>query len=596
MRSTGLLVLITGLLLTGPVVASPDVTADADAITVYHHARVFTANDAQPYAEALAVRGERIVAVGSLRQVLAAAGSQARQVDLQGRFLMPGLIDAHAHVVGSKKVLGGGLAMIMASYGNDTYAPDQLAAFVRATRVGGESRFGDVLIINGVNLVYWSHSAELDTLFSQGEFASVPLVLFGDDGHTAWANRIVRERAGVTAAWLRGLPSDQQAFYGHNAAFEPDGFVVDAGLTRLRQSLPDPDDATMARAARLGVSYMNAHGITAWLDAAVAGTVGGDIPLTPGDPGSLPAYRALMDHRQLTAHVAAYPVIMPSLGSAQLDVMQTLREQYQVMPDLMVPGIKVFADGVAEFPSQTAAMTRPYRNSGLYGKLAYDPDAFNQLILEADRRGLAVHVHAIGDRAVRTALDAFEYARLHHPGPHAPDVITHAQFVSPEDIPRFAATDTVAALQLHWAVLDASTTTELQPYLDPIIYGSMYPARALLETGAVLAGASDWPVDYPGSDSGSPFLHMAQAERRDGPGGVLQAEQRVPRQAMLLAYTRNAAKAIGMADQTGMLTPGRLADLVVLDRDIATATVDELTQTRVLCTIFRGQVVYGSLP
>lgn len=560
-------------------------------VTVFVNAKVFTAEPTAPYAEALAVAGDRIRAVGQRRSVLAAAGTGARVVDLNGRFLLPGMVDAHAHPIGSSLVLGGGMGLVMANYTVENGPIEQLLAFVADTVAGGKSRYGDVAAVLGVDTGYWSHARELDAQLSHGRFAAAPIVLIGSDGHTAWCNLAVRKRAGISAAMLRALPAGESRYYGFDADFEPNGFVVDRGLTRLLQSLPEPPPDLLLAAARAGVRNMNSLGITAWLDAAAAGVVGGDLPLTLDGPSALTSYRELSRRGELTAHVAAYPVIDPRGGVQQIEVMEALRKKFGDVPNLTMPGIKVFADGVVEYPSQTAALTVPYRNTGTSAPLLFDPASFDALVTEADRRGLTVHIHAIGDLAVKASLDAIGAARQANPKGLLPHTITHVQFIDREDEPRFAQYGVIAALQLLWAATDPSTTEAVQPYIDARILATMYPARSLLQAGAVIAGASDWPV----SDA-NPFLAIAQAETRTGPEGVLDAGERMPREAMLYAYTRNAARALGQAESIGSLAPGKKADLVLVDRDILTVSPDELRKTEVVWTMFGGKVVYGNAP
>ena len=570
-----------------PAAASLAGDGDAAATTVFVNAHVFTAEPSALYAQAVAVRGERILAVGERGAVVAAAGSAARLVDLHGGFLMPGLIDAHAHPIGSRLVLGGGYGLVMANFPDAGGPLSGLLQFVARTVDQNTSRFGDTVIVNGVDIGYWSQAQDIDAALSAGRFAALPIVLLGNDGHTAWANAPARARAGITAEFLRGLAPQDRAHYGCSAAFEPNGFVVDAGLTRLHQSLPAPAPDLALAAGRAGVRAMNALGITAWLDAAVAGVVGGDLPLTLDDPGALPVYRELSRRGELTAHVAALPVIDPAGGVQQIDVMQALQRQYRDVANLTLPGIKIFADGVVEFPSQTAALTRPYRNTGRLVPSNLAPERFAQLVTEADRRGLIVHVHAIGDQAVKAALDAFGAARAENPQGRLPHSLTHAQFVDPEDWPRFAQYRVIAVLQLLWALADPSTNEVVRPYIDPTIYPLMYPARSLLESGATIAGASDWPVS-----SADPFEAMAQAQTRIGPQGVLDAAQRMPREAMLLAYTRNAAQVLDQLDTIGSLAPGKRADLVLVDRDVLSVPAEDLRQAKVLWTMFGGTLVY----
>jgi predicted amidohydrolase YtcJ len=567
------------------------VESEGGDVTLLYNARVFTAEHGAPYAQAVAIRGDRILAVGSLAQVEKSAGAAARRVDLHGNFLMPGMIDAHAHPIGSPLVLGGGFILVTANFPDTKDSIPDLVRFVDKTLDEGTSRIGDTLFVGDIDIGYWSHAADIDAVLSAGRHAKVPIALIGSDGHTGWFNQVARKRAGITAQYLRGLSAAERAYYGYGKDFAPNGFVVDVGLTRMRQSLPAPSPAFMLYAGQTAVKYLNSLGITGWLDAAVVGVVGGDLPLTKGDAGSLTVYRELSRRGELTAHVAAYPVIRPESGIGQIEIVEQLREQFKDVPNLTVPGLKVFADGVVEYPSQTAALTQPYVNSGRSSPVLFDPQRFNALVVEADRRGLIVHIHAIGDLAVKASLDAFGAARQANPAGTLPHTMTHAQFVDPADIARFAQYRVIAALQLLWAVADPSTNEVVKPYIDPAIHSRMYPARSMLEAGATIAGASDWPVTSP-----NPFEAMAQAETRTGPQGVLDASQRMPREAMLYAYTRNSAQVLNQQDSIGTLAPGKRADLVLVDRDLLAVSPAELRDAKVVWTMFGGRTVYGTGP
>ncbi len=570
-----------GLVATA-VFAAPD---GKMPVTVFYNAHVFTAEYGHPYAEAIAIRGNRIIAVGALASVERIAGPPARKIDLQGKFLMPGMIDAHAHPI------AGGVTLVRARYSDTGDSIPGLVQFVTEQMDQKASRIGDVLVIYDLDIGFWSHAADIDAILSNGKFSQQPIVLFGSDGHTAWANRLARTRAGITPDYLKGLSPDQQRYYGFDAGFNPNGFVVDAGENKIDSSLPPPSRESMLAAGRAAVKYMNSQGITGWLDAAASGAVGGVTPASIEDPGFLPVYKDLAQRGELTAHVAAYPVVRPDTGLQQIDVVEALRAQYRDIPNLTIPGLKVFADGVVEIPSQTAALTKPYRNTGRSTPLLFDPAKLNALVTAADRRGLIVHIHAIGDLAVRASLDAFEAARRANPSGTLPDALTHAQFVDPQDIPRFARLHVIAALQLLWAVADPSTNEEVKPFIDPEIYRWMYPARSLLDAGTEIAGASDWPVS-----TANPFEAMFQAETRSGPQGVLDAAQRMPREAMLYAYTRNSAHVLNQLDQIGSLAPGKLADLVLVDRDVLTVSAEELKGATVLWTMLGGKIVYGAGP
>jgi predicted amidohydrolase YtcJ len=578
--------LFAALLCAVALAAANDAPADETQTSIlFYGGQVFTGEYAAPYADAVAIRGERIVAVGARADVERAAGPSARRIDLKGKFLMPGMIDAHAHPI------AGGVTLIQANFPDTRDSVPALAQFVAALLPKKDSRLGDVLVVNGIDIGYWSHAAEIDAALSNGAFAKQPIVLFGSDGHTAWANRPARLRAGITSAYIRGLQAGEQRYFGFDAAFNPNGFVVDAGKNKLDRSLPRPSPAVMLAAGRAAVRYMNGLGITAWLDAMASGVVGGSIPASVDDPGYLPVYRDLALRGELTVHVAAYPVVQPDLGNQQIDVVEALRAKFKDVPNLTIPGLKVFADGVVEIPSQTAALTKPYLNTGRSVGPLFTPAKMNALVSEAYRRGLTVHIHAIGDLAVKDSLDAFQAARSANPGSRLPFVMTHAQFVDPEDIPRFAEIHVIAALQLLWAVADPSTNEQVKPYIAPEIYRWMYPARAILDTGGEIAGASDWPVS-----TANPFAAIFQAETRSGPQGVIDAAERMPREAMLFAYTRNSAEALDQLSEIGTLAPGKRADLTLIDRDVLTIPAEELREAKVVFTMFAGKIVYGGEP
>ena len=555
--------------------------ASSVTTTVYVNAHVFTAEISAPYAEAVAVRGTKILAVGTRQSVEKAAGKSAHEVDLHGQFLMPGMIDAHAHPI------YGGITLVMSQYPDTAISVPDLVNFIRR-QIGDKASFiGDTLVIHGLDLGFWSHASDIDAILSQGDFAALPIVLNGYDGHTGWANQAARLRAGINAEFIRHLPVEKRKFFGFDANFAPNGFVVDFGKGIIDQSLPAPSPGLLLAAGKAAVRYMNSVGITGWLDAAATGSASGD-PLVAGDSGILPIYRELADTGLLTAHVAAYPVVSPDAGLGQIALVEKLRHQFSNVPNLTIPGLKIFADGVIEFPAQTAAMLKPYTNTGTKVEPMFKQAAMNRMVVEADKRGFQVHVHALGDAAVRASLDAFELARQQNPAGKLKHAITHVQFASDDDQGRFARYNVIAALQLLWAEADTSTVEMVKPYVDPAAYETMYAARSLLDKGATIAGASDWPVS-----TAEPFMAMYMAETRDGGEGVLFANQKMPRMAMMYAYTRNSAQALNQLGTIGTLAAGKRADLVLVDRDVLTVSATELKDARVMSTMFAGKVVYG---
>ncbi len=540
---------------------------------VLFNAKVFTGVPDHPYADAVALRGDKIVAVGSLAEVLPTVDKNAARVDLQGKFLLPGLIDSHAHPI------YGGLALISVDVDNEVASMDALVGVAADAKKSGKGMRGDVLFISGMPLVYWSKTDELNARFSSGAYADVPVFLRGSDGHTGWANRALLRRAGVTKDFLSHLSQAERAYYGIDPIGEPNGFTVDVGREKIEAVIPEPSQEQYLEGGRAAVKYLHSLGITAWLDAMA-------------DPPVLSAYRSLAQRGELTVHVAAFPKVNPLNDPAkELEAVQKIRQEYANIPNLTLPGIKVFADGVLEYPSQTAAMTKPYRNTGKSGDLLFDPARFAELATLADKQGLVVHVHALGDRAVKEALNGIAAARKANGNSGLPDALTHLQIVDPEDFPRFRQLGVIAAFQLLWATAEPDTIELLKPYLDPELYRWQYPSRSILDAGGTISGASDWFVSSP-----NVFWAIYQAETRKGPEGVLDASQCMPREAMLYAYTRNSARALNQQDKIGSLAPGMQADLVLVDRDLLTVTPEEMRDTKVLWTMVGGVTVYRAQP
>lgn len=539
---------------------------------VFYNTKVFTADPEHPYAEAVGLRGDKIVAVGTRAQVSQAVGKNAESVDLQGKTLLPGLIDSHVHA------LHGGLSLTGADVGDRISAIDELAAFVAEAMKSRKGMRGNILCITGIPLAVWSKTDELNAKFSAGTYADKPLLLQGMDGHTGWGNRNLFQKAGITKEFVSKLSEKERAYYGQGPDLQPNGFAVDAGLDKLMAVVPEPTEEQWLEGGRAAIQYLHSIGITAWLD-----------PLA--DAAVLSTYRSLAERGELTVSVvAAFPQVNPRNDPLQeLATVQKLRKEFQGVQHLTVPGFKIFADGVVEYPSQTAALTKPYKNTGRSGDLLFDSARFSELVTAADKQGLIVHVHALGDRAVKETLNAIEAARKANGNSGLPHTLTHVQFADSEDIPRFGQLGAIAALQLFWAEASQDTIELVKPYIDPAIYEWQYPARSLLDAGATISGASDWSVSSP-----NVFWAIYQAETRKGPEGVLDPSQRMPRDAMLYAYTRNSARAMNQLEKIGSIAPGKQADLVLVDRDVMTVPVEELRDTKVLWTMVGGKTVWSA--
>ncbi len=534
---------------------------------IFFHAKVFTGDPQNPYAEAVAIREDRIVAVGAFPEALKSVSANAERIDLAGKSLFPGFIDSHSHSI------DGGLSLISADASEKVRALADLPPFVEDAKKTGKGMRGGILEVLGLPLEFWSHCDFLNAQFNTGAYEKEQLLLRGMDGHTSWANRALLQRAGITADFLKKLSPDERSYYGMDKDMQPNGFLVDAGTEKIEPLLPQYTPEQLLAGARAALQYNYSHGITAWLDPVASDYV-------------LQGYKALADRGELISEVVAFPQVLVKDPAAELAAVAKTREAYKSIPNLHVSGIKIFADGVVEYPSQTAHLSKPYKNTGRNGDLLFDPKKFADLCIAADKQGLIIHVHAIGDGAVKAALDGIEAARRANGNTGLPHTLTHEQFVLPEDFPRFRELGVISALQLFWADASNDTIEIVKPYLDPEIYKWQYPARSILDNGGVISGASDWPVS-----TADVFRAIYQAETRRGPEGVLDPSQDMPREAMLYAYTRNSAHAMNL-DSIGTIAPGKRADLVLLDRDVLTVSPEEMRDTRVLWTMVAGKTVH----
>ncbi|MDH4562507.1 amidohydrolase [Pseudomonas sp. BN411] len=564
--------------------SSMDSMAAADLVLL--NGKLYTADPSQPSAQAMAVENGKVLKVGTDAEIKALADASTQVIDLAGKRLLPGLIDTHSHAI------FGGLEMTAANLDSEeNVALADLEKRLRGWRDDGTARHGDVLSVAGVSSTYWSKAEELGSIFNNGEWAKVPVVFMGSDHHTGWANQAMLDRAGVNAALVASLPEAERGTVGTSKDGKPNGFVVDAGWDRIAAAMPPASADELLRAGEAAVKYNNSQGITAWMDPAANAAPGEAIfALKPTEKsvGVLPAYKALADKGELSAHIAALLVANPKSRPADLDTLDKVRQRFQGIPNLTLPGIKVFADGVLEYPAQSAALIDPYNNSQKKGELLIDPAHFGELVSAADARGWLVHIHAIGDRAVRESLNGIEQARKDRQSgiTHS---ITHLQLVNPKEFARFKPLDVIASMQLLWASGDEYTLDMVKPYVSAFAFRYQYPAHSLLQQGATIAGASDWPVSSP-----NPWQAIHQAISREGPKGVLNADERIDRETMLQAYTLNAARTIGLEQRIGSLSAGKQADFIILDRDVLSVDDKDLAETRVLKTYFAGREVFSA--
>jgi predicted amidohydrolase YtcJ len=309
-------------------------------------------------------------------------------------------------------------------------------------------------------------------------------------------------------------------------------------------------------------------------------------------------YRRLYDTHRLTMRVrASYKLAdLHAPAKTLVDRAIKFRARWAIDPDfLRGDAVKIFADGVIEYPTQTAALLEPYLDAaghptGNRGPSYFTQQNLNRIVASADAAGFTVHVHAIGDRAVRSALDAFAYSRkLNGPSDNR-DQIAHLELVEPADFPRFKALGVIANLQLAWVERDDFVVNGTLPYVGPERARYLYPARSLRDAGALIVGGSDWGASFDAFDA------MEHAVTRSGGRGQapLLSEQGIRIQDIVDAYTINAAFALKQERTTGSLEPGKRGDFIVLDRDIFAIDPFDIHDTKVLATYLDAREVYAA--
>jgi predicted amidohydrolase YtcJ len=551
-------------------VLAPSCWAGEVADTVFHHGRIHTQNPRRDIVEAVALRGNRILATGSDAAIDALVGPRTRVVDLGGRIVLPGLIDAHTHPAESA---GDIEKCTLDDKPLDTAGIEAVVAACLKANPGDRRQWFEVVQANpsGVTLT----RQDLDHMLPDR-----PLLISGADGHTAWINSKAMAASGITAA----TRDPDGGRIERDPAGLPTGTLRDNATELAFGHMPGPGLQREADLTAKALAEMNATGLTQVQDASV-------------DDHLMQIYKRLYDQHRLTMRVRACFHLQNLALPAETVVAEAeaFRAKWAINPDfLRADAVKIFADGVVEYPTQTAALLAPYldRNgvpTNNVGPSYFQQDNLNRIVGAADAAGFSVHVHAIGDRAVRGALDAFAWARKLNGDQDNRDQIAHLELVDPADLPRFKALGVIANLQLQWAERDDYVARATLPYIGEARSQHIYPARSLRDAGALIAGGSDWNVS-----TFDPFEAIEHAiTRREFKGAPpLDPDEAVTLQDMIDAYTINAASALNAEHNSGSLEPGKLADLVVLDRDIYAVDPADLHETKVLATWLDGKPVF----
>ena len=584
---------------------APRGAADA-ADVIYRNGYVYTVDAQDSVHQALAVRAGRIVYVGDNAGAVALKGKQTRLVDLQGRMLMPGLIDAHMHP------LSGGKRLLHCNLNYEALTVPQFQARIQACAdkdreaKGGKQGKGGEQGKKWLQVVNWfqqsmlpagveTSRATLDAIKTER-----PIAVRSSFGHSYLVNTRGLQAAGIT----RATPDPETGKIVRDASGAPSGLLEDAAMELVSKVLPKTTPAENVTAATFAMQALGRQGVTSFLDAS-------------SDEEIFTAFAAIERQGKLSAraHFAAEVATEDATDPARAvaSVLRMARRYHQesdgVTPAMRVRHAKIYMDGVIAAPAFTGTMVAPYFvDRGTPGHphwvpgdstgppTYFKPDALKAILIGLAKAGIDAHVHVDGDGAVRETLDSVEALRAAPGGKDARPALAHAEIVDPADFGRFAALDASAVLSFQWGKPAPDTVAGLKDYLGPQRYAILEPQSLLLDAGARVVFGSDWPVDA----LDEWFALKVGVTRTNSPAagpefaGRLGPAPGMPRAAVLRAVTMNAAYTLRQEGQVGSLEVGKLADLIVLDRNFFQIPDEEIADIKVLQTVVGGKVVYQS--
>jgi predicted amidohydrolase YtcJ len=586
----------TGCFVALTLMLSAAHAADKPADTVYRNGYVYTVDAKDSVQQALAVRGGRIVYVGDNDGAKALTGKKTEVIDLQGRMLMPGLIDGHMHPQ------SGGSRLLNCSLNYEPLTVAQFQSLIQAC-LDRDKKFGPerwMIVVNwfqqgmlpdGVDTT----AATLDTLKTDR-----PIIVRSSFGHSALLNTKGIQTAKIT----RDTPDPAGGKITRDARGNATGLLEDAAQDLAMNLLPPLTVAENLAASKAALAAMRQQGITSFLDAYT-------------DPETMTAFTDLQKQGKLTARAHFAVLIDLDKGATpQSAVAELLKQQKQfdqgptkVAPSMQVRHAKLFMDGVISAPAFTGAMIEPYlTNKGTPEKpdwqpgphngppSYFTPEALRTTLKELARAHIDPHIHVDGDRAVRESLDAIEDLRATPEGKRVRPALAHDEIVDPADYPRFAQLDVTPVLSFQWGKPAPDTLGALKDYMGPRRYAMVEPQALLLNAGARIAYGSDWPVD-PLDEWFALKVGVTRTAAPDAGkeyAGRLTAQPGMPRAEVLRAITLNAAYTLRQEKESGSLEVGKLADMIVIDRNFFTIPAEDIANIKVLLTVVGGKIVYQS--
>lgn len=561
---------IVGVTLIAGLIVGAQREDDGPVDLIVINGKVFAADGGKDLAEAVAVRGNKVVRIGSNREIQRLKRAQTTVIDAKGGAVVPGFNDAHAHLI------NGGLSLDQVSLGDAT----TLDAIKDTVRVWAESHPEREWIV-GRGWYYQAFNGAmptrqlLDTLVPDR-----PAYLVAYDGHTGWANTKALKLAGITR---RTKSPVNGTIVKDPRTGEPSGALKEAAMSLMGVAAPKASIEDRLAAIRAAIDEAHHFGITSVQDAG-------------GTADDLELFDQLRKRGELTLRIYQALRADATLTEAGLNELEQVRTRFADDPLLKTGAVKLIADGVIE--SHTAAMLEPYTNrSTLKGDARFTPEQLNKVVAMLDKAGWQVMTHAIGDAAVRMTLDAYEAAAKANPTPERGrrHRVEHIETIDPLDIPRFAALGVIASMQPVHATPSPTPGDVWSVNIGPERAARGWMWASIAKAGGRLAFGSDWPVM-----TLDPLKGLHVAVTRTTPEGLPEGgwipEERLALRKAIEAYTRDGAWASFDEQRKGTLTRDMLADIVVLTNDIFSGPASHLTTTEVAVTIADGKVVYRRDP
>lgn len=543
--------------------SSVDSMDAADA--VYLNGRLYTVNDEQPWAEALAIKDGRITYVGSGQEAQRHVGPSTKVVNLKGRMMLPGFQDAHVHPV------SGGVEALSCDLNN---LPDISAYRTTILKCANDNPELPWIIGGGWSMAHFGPGGAPNRNIIDELVPNRPVFLSSQDGHTGWANSAAMAIAGITLDTPD--PADGRIDRDPETGEAIGSFQEGAQDLIYAHVPPTPPESHVA-GLKYSVDLLNGYGITSVQAANVSAAF-------------LRAYRSL----EATGHLSLRVVTAMGWDSdRQLEQIPELVQRRKEYASRLIntSSVKIYQDGVME--NYTAAVLEPYLiPGGSKGIPMIEPELLKDIVNALDANGFQVHFHAIGDAAVRQSLDAIEVARITNGDLDHRHTISHLQLIHPMDVPRFGELGVVANFQPLWALMDEYITELTLPFISEERAEWFYPIKSVQNAGGMIAFGSDWSVS-----TANPYHQIETAVLRkdseDKDAEVLLPGERISLEAAIAAFTINAAFVNHQEDSTGSIEVGKFADLVVLDQDLFEIDPHDISETQTLLTLFEGQAVHG---